>query len=132
MEFNRFDVSTKELVWDDPAAWLEGFGIGPRGPFDVIDSDITTLSAAADNETLRRVKRRIDERQSGVDEPGVLAHRAHVRGGSPARRVDQRRRLCLGDHDRHGSGGRLARGQKHCAHGNQPRQPGGTGRHLRA
>jgi hypothetical protein len=22
MEFNRFDVSAKELVWDDPAAWL--------------------------------------------------------------------------------------------------------------
>jgi len=48
MEFNRFDVSTKELVWDDPVAWLEGFGIGPRGPIEVIDSDITTLSAAAD------------------------------------------------------------------------------------
>ncbi len=30
MEFNRFDISTKELVWDDPAAWLEGLGIGPR------------------------------------------------------------------------------------------------------
>ena len=48
MDFNRFDISTKELVWDDPAAWLEGFGIGLRGPVEVIDSDITTLSAAAD------------------------------------------------------------------------------------
>ncbi len=48
MDFNRFDISTKELVWDDPGAWLEGFGIGPRGPVEVIDSDITTLSAAAD------------------------------------------------------------------------------------
>ena len=48
MDFNHFDISTKELVWDDPAAWLEGFGIGPRGPVEVIDSDITTLSAAAD------------------------------------------------------------------------------------
>ena len=48
MDFNRFDVSAKELVWDDPAAWLEGFGIGPRGPVEVIDSDITTLTAAAD------------------------------------------------------------------------------------
>ena len=48
MDFNRFDISTKELVWDDPAAWLEGFGIGPRGPVEVIDSDITTLTAAAD------------------------------------------------------------------------------------
>ncbi len=48
MDFNRFDVSTKELVWDDPATWLDRFGIGPRGPVEVIDSDITTLSAAAD------------------------------------------------------------------------------------
>jgi predicted transposase YdaD len=48
MDFNRFDISTKELVWDDPAAWLEGFGIGPPGPVEVIDSDITTLTAAAD------------------------------------------------------------------------------------
>jgi hypothetical protein len=48
MEFNPFDVSTKELIWDGPADWLERYGIGPRGPVDVIDSDITTLSAAAD------------------------------------------------------------------------------------
>ncbi len=48
VEFNVFDVSTKELVWDGPAAWLERFGIGPPGPVDVIDSDITTLAAAAD------------------------------------------------------------------------------------
>jgi hypothetical protein len=25
VEFNRFDDSTKELVWDGPAAWLERF-----------------------------------------------------------------------------------------------------------
>ena len=25
MEFNRFDVSAKELVWDDPAACVERF-----------------------------------------------------------------------------------------------------------
>ena len=48
LEFNRFDVSTKELVWDDPEAWLERFGIGPRGPVELIDSDITALTAAAD------------------------------------------------------------------------------------
>ncbi len=48
MKFNPFDVSTKELVWDGPAAWLERFGIGPPGPAEVIDSDITTLTAAAD------------------------------------------------------------------------------------
>ena len=43
MEFNRFDVSAKELVWDDPHAWIVRFGIGLRGPIEVIDSDITTL-----------------------------------------------------------------------------------------
>ncbi len=48
MEFNRFDVSAKELVWDDPAGWLDGLGIVPCGPVEVIDSEITTLSAAAD------------------------------------------------------------------------------------
>ena len=31
MEFNRFDVSAKELVWDDPAAWLDRLAIGPPG-----------------------------------------------------------------------------------------------------
>ena len=48
MEFNRLDVSTKELVWDDPAAWLERYAIEPCGPVEVIDSDITTLTASAD------------------------------------------------------------------------------------
>ena len=48
MEFNRFDVSTKELVWDDPAACLDRFGVGPPGPVQVIDSDATTLTAAVD------------------------------------------------------------------------------------
>ena len=48
MEFNRFDVSAKELVWDDPAAWLDRLAIGPPGPVEVIDSDITALTAAAD------------------------------------------------------------------------------------
>ena len=48
MEFNRFDVSAKDLVWDDPAAWLDRLGIGPPGPVEVIDSDITTLTASAD------------------------------------------------------------------------------------
>jgi predicted transposase YdaD len=48
LEFNRFDVSAKELVWDDPAAWLDRLEIGPPGPVEVIDSDITALTAAAD------------------------------------------------------------------------------------
>jgi predicted transposase YdaD len=48
MEFNPFDVSAKELVWDDPATWLIRFDIGPVGPVEVIDSDITTLTASAD------------------------------------------------------------------------------------
>ena len=48
MDFNRFDVSTKELVWDDPVAWLQRLGIDPRGPVEVIDSDVTVLTASAD------------------------------------------------------------------------------------
>jgi predicted transposase YdaD len=48
MDFNRFDVSTKELVWDNPAACLDRWGIGPPGPVVVIESEITTLTAAAD------------------------------------------------------------------------------------
>ena len=32
MEFNRFDVSTKELVWDDPAAWLDTFRVNTIAP----------------------------------------------------------------------------------------------------
>ncbi len=46
MDFNRLDVSAKELVWEGPDAWFERFAIGPRGPVTVIDSDITTLTAA--------------------------------------------------------------------------------------
>jgi hypothetical protein len=46
--FNPFDVSAKEMIWDDPAEWLEKFGLSHGEPVEVIDSDITTLSAAAD------------------------------------------------------------------------------------
>ncbi len=35
-------------MWDDPVAWLRRLGIDPQGPVEVVDSDITTLSAAAD------------------------------------------------------------------------------------
>ncbi|HZW32868.1 MAG TPA: hypothetical protein VFF52_19290, partial [Isosphaeraceae bacterium] len=48
MDFNRWDVSAKELVWDGPAEWLERFGIDRLGPVAVIESEITTLTAAAD------------------------------------------------------------------------------------
>ena len=48
MDHNRLDVSAKELVWDDPASWVDRFGIGPPGPVSVIDSEITTLTASAD------------------------------------------------------------------------------------
>jgi predicted transposase YdaD len=48
MKLNQLDVSTKELIWDDPAAWLERFTIGPLGPVTIIDSNITTLTADAD------------------------------------------------------------------------------------
>jgi hypothetical protein len=48
MEFNRLDVSTKELIWDEPAMWLDRYAVGPPGPVEVIDSEITTMTASAD------------------------------------------------------------------------------------
>ncbi len=48
MDFNPYDVATKELVWEDPSCWLERLGIDPTRPVDVIESGITTLTAAAD------------------------------------------------------------------------------------
>jgi hypothetical protein len=48
MEFNRLDVSAKELIWDEPAAWLDRYAVGPPGPVEVIDSEITTMTASAD------------------------------------------------------------------------------------
>ena len=45
--FNPFDVATKELIWDDPRAWLEKLGVQADGPVELIDSDITTLTAAS-------------------------------------------------------------------------------------
>jgi hypothetical protein len=48
VEFNRFDVATKELVWEDPSAWLQRLGIACDGAVELIDSDITTLTASAD------------------------------------------------------------------------------------
>ena len=48
MEHRRLDVSTKELIWEGPAAWVERFGVGPPGPVSVIESEIATLTASAD------------------------------------------------------------------------------------
>src|SRR5215469_4264811 len=48
VDFNPYDVTMKQLILDDPAAWLERFGIAPPGPAEEIDSGITTLTAAAD------------------------------------------------------------------------------------
>ena len=45
MEFNRFDVSAKELIWDDPAAWLDRLGVGTLGTVTVVDSDISIITA---------------------------------------------------------------------------------------
>jgi hypothetical protein len=48
VSFNPFDVATKELAWEDPAAWLGRLGIATTGPVEIIDSDIKTLTASAD------------------------------------------------------------------------------------
>lgn len=48
MDFNPYDVATKELVWEEPSCWLERLRIDPTLPVDVIESGITTLTASAD------------------------------------------------------------------------------------
>jgi hypothetical protein len=48
LEFNRLDVTAKELIWDDPAAWLERYGVGPPGPVEIIESEATIMTASAD------------------------------------------------------------------------------------
>jgi hypothetical protein len=48
VEFNRLDVATKELVWDEPATWLLRLGIDPAGPVDIVDSDAAVLTSVAD------------------------------------------------------------------------------------
>lgn len=47
-ELNRFDVAAKELIWEDPEGWLDHLGIGPRRSIEVIEAEITTLTASAD------------------------------------------------------------------------------------
>lgn len=48
MDHNPYDVATKELVWEDPSCLMERLRIDPNWPVDVIESGITTLTAAAD------------------------------------------------------------------------------------
>lgn len=49
MATNYLDAATKELIWDDPAAWLERMGIDTEGlGVEVVDSDATTLVSTAD------------------------------------------------------------------------------------
>jgi hypothetical protein len=48
VNFNPYDVATKELVWEEPSCWLPRLRIDPTLPLDVIESGITTLTASAD------------------------------------------------------------------------------------
>ena len=48
MDHQPFDTAAKELIWEDPAAWLARFGIGPPGLVQIIESEATTLAATAD------------------------------------------------------------------------------------
>lgn len=43
-----FDATTKELMERDPAAWLVYLGLAPGGPVQLVDSDLSTVSASAD------------------------------------------------------------------------------------
>ena len=43
-----FDAATKELLEADPGPWMAYLGLTPDGPVRVVDSDLSTISAAAD------------------------------------------------------------------------------------
>ena len=47
LPFKPFDVTTKQLVETDPAAWLEYAGF-PIAPVEVIDADLSAVTVAAD------------------------------------------------------------------------------------
>jgi predicted transposase YdaD len=43
-----FDATTKDLLEIDPAAWMAYLGLHPQGTVEVIDSDLSTITAEAD------------------------------------------------------------------------------------
>ena len=43
-----FDVTTKYLLQADPAAWLAVASLVPDGRVSILDTDLSTVSAAAD------------------------------------------------------------------------------------
>jgi hypothetical protein len=49
----HYDATLKDLLEADPSAWLEFLHVGPTGPIRVIDSDLATVTAAADKVLLR-------------------------------------------------------------------------------
>jgi hypothetical protein len=44
----HYDATLKDLLEADPSAWLAFLHVGPAGPIRVIDSDLATVTAAAD------------------------------------------------------------------------------------
>ncbi len=43
-----FDATTKDLLESDPVAWMTYLGLHPQGTVEVIDSDLSTVTAEAD------------------------------------------------------------------------------------
>ena len=43
-----FDATTKDLLEADPVAWMAYLGLHPQGTVEVIDSDLSTVTAEAD------------------------------------------------------------------------------------
>jgi predicted transposase YdaD len=43
-----FDATTKDLLEADPVAWMAYLGLHPQGAVEVIDSDLSTVTAEAD------------------------------------------------------------------------------------
>ena len=53
----RYDAATKHLVEVDPGAWLRYLGLTPAGPVEVVNVELSTVTAEADQVV------RVDEAQ---------------------------------------------------------------------
>jgi hypothetical protein len=81
--FNPFDVATKELVWDDPIAWLRRLGLDVGGPVEFMLEGVRAMHQSTTYERIlregrlgeaRRIIRRLGTQKYG--EPDVITSEA--------------------------------------------------------
>ena len=65
----QYDAATKYLVSEFPVDWLLLTGIRPTGPVDLIDANLSTVTAEADKD--RRFNNLPESRNPGLRVAGV-------------------------------------------------------------